>query len=167
MASVWRAFYLQTHPSRTAQFQDSRRPAPPRPAQSVLNTPLTRPLPMRRKSRSGARAGHRGLRTGHARLGRGGPGCARRVGSPRPAEAAEERGESVGPRSWTHVPRGLMPRVSLPDAQLAAASATSRHRLPTIPDCRGEELQPLSCSGCAHCPQGPPPGLLRGPGHAP
>lgn len=142
-------------------------PPRPRPAQSLIAPPSTTPTTdaaekLERSSGGARRAAHWACSAG-----RGGPGCARRVGSPRPEKAAGERGESDGPRSWTHVPWGLMPRVSQPDAQLAAASATSRHRLPALPGCGGKELQPLSCSDCAHCPQGPPPGLLRGPGPAP
>ncbi|KAH0504986.1 Ras-related protein Rap-2b [Microtus ochrogaster] len=57
-----------------------------------------------------------------------------------------------------------MPRVSQPDAQLASASAASRHRLPALSGCGGEELQRLPCSGCAHCPQGPLARAAAGPG---
>lgn len=165
-------FGLASFPLTSTHKQDCPVPskiraAPPRPAQSLFATPSATPPPVAAEKLERSSGGAPRAAYWACSAGRGGLGCARRVGSPRPAEAAGERGESDGSRSWTHVPRGLMPRVSQPDAQLAVASATSRHRLPALPGCRGEELQPLSCSGCAHCPQGPPTGLLRGPGPAP
>jgi hypothetical protein len=94
-----------------------------------------------------------------------------------PAGGGCER-QRNGQQRWVHVPWGLMPRVSQPGAQLAAASATSHHRLPALPGCHGQELPPSPRSGCRHCPPGPPPrllllcrrhrrGLLRGPGPVP
>lgn len=169
VASVGTSPPAGTGTRSTAQFQASRRPAQSRLATPSSHTFQSRLLPTLRKSRSGARAGRHRAAHWACSAGRGGSVCARRASrkpSPQrrlPGRASERA--SDGPRSWAHAPRGHMPRVSQPPAaQLASASPASRHRLPALPGCRGEELQRLPRSGCAHCPPGPLPGLLRGPG---
>lgn len=96
--------------------------------------------------------------------GRGRAGLRAASRKPSPSGGCGRERASDGPRNWAHVPRGHMPRVSQPDAQLASASAASSYRLPALSGCGGEELQRLPCSGCAHCPQGPLARATAGPG---
>lgn len=120
--------------------------SPPRlrPAQARLATPSIF-ASSRRCGKAGAELGRGALDGALGMLGRAGS-AGLRAASRKPSTLGgcgrEREGERDGPRSWAHVPRGLMPRVSQPDVQLASASAVSRHRLLALRGCRGEELQP-------------------------
>lgn len=104
--------------------------------------------------------------------GRGGPGCARRVGSPRPAEAAGERARwaaAVGARSTgthaTRVPvrRAISSHLRSPPPPPFRPPGWPRRKAATVASHRLPALSSRSAAKATACRRG----LLRGPGPAP
>lgn len=120
--------------------------------------------------------------------GRGGPGCARRVGSPRPAEAAGERGRwaaAVGARSTgTHATRVPVrraisshlrspppPPLRPPGRPHRRAATVASHRLPALSS-RSAAKPAAAAADCCGAPDprprdAPPPSPSRPPAPGP